>query len=43
MAFYNCPEDAGIYINLIKKGMPLNADPVKIVNGELGIADILRP
>ncbi len=43
MAFYNCPEDAGLYINLIKKGMPLNADPVKIVNGELDIADILIP
>ncbi len=43
MAFYNCPEDAGTYINLIKKGMPLNADPAKIVNAEVSIADILKP
>jgi hypothetical protein len=43
MAFFNCPDDAGTYINLIKKGMPLNADPQKIVDDEVSIADILKP
>jgi len=43
MAFYNCPDDAGTYINLIKKGMPLNADPQNIVDGEVSIADLLKP
>jgi nitrite reductase (NADH) large subunit len=43
MAFFNCPDDAGTYINLIKKGMPLNADPQKIVDNEVSISDILNP
>lgn len=43
MAFFNCPDDAGSYINLIKKGMPLNADPQNIVDGEVSIADLLKP
>src|SRR5271169_4770109 len=42
-AFKNCPDDAGLYINLIKKGTPLNVDPERIVNDEVGIADVLRP
>jgi len=43
MAFFNCPDDAGTYINLIKKGMPLNADPQNIVDGEVSIADLFKP
>lgn len=43
MAFYNSPEDAGIIINLIKKGMPLTVDPKKIVNSEVSLMDILKP
>ena len=43
MAFFNCPDDAGTYINLIKKGMPLNADPQNIVDDEVSLADLLKP
>jgi nitrite reductase (NADH) large subunit len=43
MAFYNNPEDAGVIANLIKKGMPLTVDPVKIVNNEVSMMDILKP
>jgi nitrite reductase (NADH) large subunit len=43
MAFYNSPEDAGVVINLIKRGMPLNVRPEKIVNGEATVMDILKP
>jgi nitrite reductase (NADH) large subunit len=43
MAFYNSPEDAGIIINLIKKGMPLTVDPKKIINNEVSLMDILKP
>jgi len=43
MAFYNNPEDAGVIINLIKKGTPLNVDPAKIVSNELSMMDILKP
>lgn len=43
MAFYNDPEDAGIFVNLIKKGMPLTADPAKIVRNEVSMMDILKP
>jgi nitrite reductase (NADH) large subunit len=43
MAFYNNPEDAGVIMNLIKKGTPLNVDPAKIVSNEVSMMDILRP
>lgn len=43
MAFYNNPEDAGVMINLIKKGTPLDVDPAKIVSNEVSTMDILKP
>jgi nitrite reductase (NADH) large subunit len=43
MAFYNNPEDAGVIINLIKKGTPLNVDPARIVSNEVSMMDILKP
>lgn len=43
MAFYNCPEEAGLFVNLIKKAMPLKADPEDVVNGDINIIDILKP
>jgi nitrite reductase (NADH) large subunit len=43
MAFYNCPEEAGLFVNLIKKAQPLLVRPEKVVNGEVGINDILKP
>lgn len=43
MAFYNCPEDAGLFVNLIKKAMPLSANPEKLVNGDVSISDIMKP
>lgn len=43
MAFYNNPEEAGVIINLIKKGTPLTVDPAKIVNNEVSMIDILKP
>jgi len=43
MAFYNCPEEAGLFVNLIKKAMPLTVKPEKVVNGDVSISDILKP
>jgi nitrite reductase (NADH) large subunit len=43
MAFYNCPEEAGLFVNVIKKAMPLTVKPEKIVNGDVRISDILKP
>jgi NADPH-dependent 2,4-dienoyl-CoA reductase/sulfur reductase-like enzyme len=43
MAFYNNPEEAGVIVNLIKKGTPLTVDPAKIVNNEVSVMDILKP
>jgi NAD(P)H-nitrite reductase large subunit len=43
MAFYNNPEEAGVIINLIKKGTSLTVDPAKIVNNEVSMMDILKP
>jgi nitrite reductase (NADH) large subunit len=43
MAFYNNPEDAGVIVNLIKKGTPLTVDPVRIVNNEVSMMDLLKP
>ncbi|MFA6056164.1 MAG: FAD-dependent oxidoreductase [Thermodesulfovibrionales bacterium] len=43
MAFYNNPEEAGVIVNLIKKGTPLTVDPAKIVNNEVSMMDILKP
>jgi nitrite reductase (NADH) large subunit len=43
MAFYNNPEEAGVIVNLIKKGMPLAVDPAKIVNNEVSMMDIYKP
>jgi nitrite reductase (NADH) large subunit len=43
MAFYNNPEEAGVMVNLIKKGTPLTVDPAKIVNNEVSMMDILKP
>jgi NAD(P)H-nitrite reductase large subunit len=41
MAFYNCPEEAMLLVNLIKKSMPLKVNPEKIVNGDVRIRDIV--
>jgi NADPH-dependent 2,4-dienoyl-CoA reductase/sulfur reductase-like enzyme len=43
MAFYNCPEEAGLFVNLIKKAMPLMVNPEKVVNGDVSISDIMKP
>ena len=43
MAFYNNPEEAGVVVNLIRKGTPLTVDPAKIVNNEVSMMDILEP
>jgi NADPH-dependent 2,4-dienoyl-CoA reductase/sulfur reductase-like enzyme len=43
MAFYNNPEDAGIIVNLIKKGEPLTVNPERIVRNEVSMMDILKP
>jgi NADPH-dependent 2,4-dienoyl-CoA reductase/sulfur reductase-like enzyme len=43
MAFYNNFEDAGVIMNLIKKGTPLTVDPAKIVKNEVSMMDILKP
>ena len=43
MAFYNNPDDAGVFVNLIRKGTPLNVAPEKIVNDEVSMMDILKP
>ncbi|OPY05773.1 MAG: hypothetical protein A4E66_02369 [Syntrophus sp. PtaB.Bin001] len=43
MAFYNCPEEAGLFVNLIKKGMPLPVNPEKVVSGDVSISDIMKP
>ncbi len=43
MAFYNCPEEAGLFVNLIKKAQPLLVRPQKVVNGDVSISDILKP
>lgn len=42
MAFYNNPEDAGVIVNLIRKGMPLTVNPGKIVNGDASLMDIIK-
>ncbi len=43
MVFYNCPEEAGLFVNLIKKAVPLLANPEKVVNGDVSISDIMKP
>lgn len=43
MAFYNCPEEAGLFVNLIKKAVPLLANPEKVINGDVSISDIMKP
>lgn len=43
MVFYNCPEEAGLFVNLIKKAVPLSAKPEKVVNGDVSISDIMKP
>jgi hypothetical protein len=43
MAFYNCPEEAGLFVNLIKKAMPLIVKPEKVVDGDVSISDIMKP
>jgi len=43
MAFYNCPEQAGLFVNLIKKAVPLMVNPEKVVNGDVSIGDIMKP
>jgi NAD(P)H-nitrite reductase large subunit len=43
MAFYNCPEEAGLFVNLIKKALPLLVNPEKLVNGDVSISDIMKP
>ena len=43
LAFYNCPEDAGLFVNLIRKAEPLTVDPQKAVNGEIAISDLMKP
>jgi len=43
MAFYNCPEEAGLFVNLIKKALPLMVNPEKVVSGDVSISDIMKP
>jgi len=43
MAFYNCPEEAGLFVNLIKKAIPLIVNPEKVVSGDVSISDIMKP
>jgi len=43
MAFYNCPEEAGLFVNLIKKAVPLMVNPEKVVNCDVSISDIMKP
>ncbi|HVO68146.1 MAG TPA: FAD-dependent oxidoreductase [Syntrophales bacterium] len=43
MAFYNCPEEAGLFVNVIKKAMPLTVNPENIVNGDVSIHDLMKP
>ena len=43
MAFYNCPEEAGLFVNLIKKARPLMVNPEKVVNGDVSISEIMKP
>ncbi len=43
MAFYNCPEEAGLFVNLIKKAVPLIVKPEKVVTGDVSISDIMKP
>jgi NAD(P)H-nitrite reductase large subunit len=43
MAFYNCPEEAGLFVSLIKKALPLMVNPEKVVNGDVSISDIMKP
>jgi len=43
MAFYNCPEEAGLFVNLIKKALPLMINPEKVVKGDVSISDIMKP
>jgi hypothetical protein len=43
MAFYNCPEEAGLFVNLTKKALLLVVSPEKIVNGEVPISDLMKP
>lgn len=41
MAFLNAPEDAGILVNLIRKGVSIELNPEKIVKGEASLLQIL--
>lgn len=41
MAFLNASEDAGILLNLIRKGEPIDINPEKIVKGEESLLQIL--
>jgi len=43
LAFYNCPEEAGLFVNLIRKAEPLTVNPQKAVNGEIAVGDLLKP
>jgi nitrite reductase (NADH) large subunit len=43
VAFYNNPEEAGVIVNLIKRGVPLTVDPSKVVNNEVSMMDIFKP
>jgi hypothetical protein len=43
MAFYNCPEEAGHFVTLIKKTTPLTVNPEKIINGDVSICDVMKP
>ena len=43
LAFYNCPEEAGLFVNLIRKAAPLAVDPQKAVNGEIAVSDLMKP
>lgn len=37
MAFLNSSEDAGVLVNLIKRGEPINCSPQQLVNGEYSL------
>ncbi len=43
LAFYNNTEEAGPYLNLIRKGRPLRVSPRAIVDGDVTPADLFTP
>lgn len=42
MAFFNCPEEAGPFVHLIRQGLPLTLDPARLLSGETSPADLWK-